>query len=230
MKKILLLASIFLMFGCNNNPDIPRAIIPPAPKQAQSALPSIKKVDNGVNESIVNNGRLGQNIEESKQTINDQNLSIIEALAQAEKMRDKALSKVIITELEVTNLISELKKVQTRNLFLERQNQELIKLKDGQDKILEIIKNTLGETEHLISDKEIEANELRTQNEFLVKNLSLKNDESEKLKFLLQKEKEKSATASVYKNWVVGLVVSFIAWLAIKNILMIYFPLAKFRI
>jgi hypothetical protein len=79
-------------------------------------------------------------------------------------------------------------------------------------------------------DKENEASELRSQNKFLANSLNIKNTEVESLKKSLEKEKIKSARATVYKNWVYGLVGGFLLWIVIKNILMIYFPMTKFRI
>lgn len=229
MKKFIILLAIVSLLGCSND-TIPVAIIPPPPKQTESALPNVIKLESEVDNTVDSNKKIGDKINESKIIINEQNISILEALNQAEKIKEKALAKVAITELEASNLIAELKKVQTRNLFLEKQNQELTKLKEDQEKILNIIKNTLDKTREQVSDKENEATELRKQNIYLSQNLTAKNEESEKLKATLQKEKEISASAKVYKHWIITLVSVFIGWLILKNILMIYFPSIKFRV
>jgi len=229
MKKILILLSTLVVIGCNPR-ELPNPIIPPPPKQTESVIPTVKQAKVDVDETIINNVKIGDKLGENKQTVSDQKLSIIEALTQAEKIKEKALAKVAISELEVLDLISELKKVEARNLFLEKQNDELSKLSKDQEKILKIIKDTLDKTEKLAYNKEEEAYTLREQNVYLSKNLTDKSQESESLKKQLTKEKEVSASAKVYKNWVIGLVSAFIAWLVIKNILMIYFPLTKFRI
>jgi len=228
MKKILILLSLVTL-GCNPK-ELPNPIIPPPPKQTESVIPTVKQARVEVDETIINNVKIGDKLGENKQTVSDQKISILEALAQAEKIKEKALAKVAISELEALNLINELKKVEARNLFLEKQNDELSKLSKDQEKILKIIKETLDKTEKLVYDKEKEAYKLREQNIYLSENLTDKSEESEILKKQLQKEREVSASAKVYKHWVVGLVSSFIAWLVIKNILMIYFPLTKFRI
>jgi predicted RNase H-like nuclease (RuvC/YqgF family) len=229
ISLFLVIFTVFYIFGCAPK-QTPPAIIPPPPKQTESALPNVKKIIGDVDNTIQTNTKIGDRLDESKQAVLDQKVSIMEALSQAEKIKEKALAKQAITELEALNLINELKKVETRNLFLEKQNEQLSKLKNEQDKILNIIQKTLQETEDQIYSKEEEARLLREQNIYLSQHLQSKNQESENLKKLLQKEKEVSASAKVYKNWVIGLVSVFVAWVIIKNILMMYFPLTKFRI
>jgi hypothetical protein len=221
--------TILYVFGCGPK-EIPKAIIPPPPKKTESVLPNIKKLDSDIVKIIDNGNKLGSKIEESKNIVSEQKISILEALAQAEKIKEKALANVAISELEALNLIKELKKVESRNLFLETQNNQLRILKDEQEQILKIIQNTLNATQQQVIYKEEEASQLREQNKYLADSLSLKNNESDKFKKLLQKEKEISASAKVYKNWVIGLISGFILWTIIKNILMIYLPTTKFRL
>jgi hypothetical protein len=80
-----------------------------------------------------------------------------------------------------------------------------------------------------LKDKENEANQLREQNNFLSKNLDIKNNESEKLKQLLQKEKEVSASAKVYRNIIWGLIAIWVALLILKNVWMSVNPAARLR-
>ena len=228
-SRLLILLSIFYIFGCSpKDPHI--AIIPPPPKQTESVLPNIKKLDDQIVKTIDNNNKLGAKIEESKNAVSEQKLSISEALSQAERIKEKSLAKVAISELEALNLIKELKKVEARNLFLEIQNNELYLLKEEQQKILDIVQITLAKTEQQVVSKEEEVYQLREQNKYLSDNLISKNNETGNLKKLLQKEKEISASAKVYKHWIIVIVSIFIIWIILKNILMMYFPATKFRI
>lgn len=228
-SRLLILWSIFYIFGCSpKDPHI--AIIPPSPKQTESVLPNIKKLDDQIVKTIDNNNKLGAKIEESKNAVSEQKLSISEALSQAERIKEKSLAKVAISELEALNLIKELKKVEARNLFLEIQNNELYLLKEEQQKILDIVQITLAKTEQQVVSKEEEVYQLREQNKYLSDNLISKNNETDNLKKLLQKEKEISASAKVYKHWIIAIVSIFIIWIILKNILMMYFPATKFRI
>ena len=128
-----------------------------------------------------------------------------------------------LVEKDATDLIDELSKVKSRNMFLELENTDLSKLKDEQELNLENMKNSLTKAEGLVIGKENEANELRTQNDFLGKNLATKNKENEKLV-------KEAATANVYKHaiwWAIGL---FLLYTILKNVLMIYFPAIRFRV
>jgi len=215
-------------FGCAPK-EIPKAIIPPAPKQTESIVPNIKKVDSGIGETIQSSNRIGSKLEESKKTIKDQDISISEAITQAEKLKEKVLSKTQISELETSNLIDQLKKVKSRNLFLEIQNQELTNLRTEQSKILDDLKNTLDKTKEQVINKENEVDQLRQQCEYLSKNLDSKNTENENLKKLLQKEKEVSASAKVYRNAIWGIVAIWVLLLILKNVWMSINPAARLR-
>lgn len=203
-STFLLVLSIFYIFGCAPK-QIPEAIIPPTPKQTESALVNVKKSKVDVDKTIDNSNRIGVKIDETKKTVLEQKISILEALAQAEKIKEKSLSKIAVTELEAINLIDELKKVENRNLFLEQQNNELFGLRDEQAHILKVIKETLDKTEYQVISKDEEVRQLREQNIYLKQNLTEKFKESEILKQQLQKEKQKSASATVYRNWCIGI-------------------------
>ena len=230
-KKIyisLIFLSIFYIFGCASK-DTSSSIIPPAPIKTESPLPNIGKIKVDIDNTIDNNTKIEYKINDNSKTVLDQKVSILEALAQAEKIKQKALSKIAISELEAITLIKELKKVEARNLFLEQQNGELSEYNKEQQKILKVIKDTLQKTEIQITNKDEETRQLREQHVYLTSNLILKNNEFENSKIQLQKEKQISASALVYKNWIIAIVVGFILWTIIKNIIMIYSPI-KFRI
>jgi len=230
MNKLLLaLSLIFYISGCAPT-NIPRAIIPEAPKQTESALPNVKKTKINVDETIIGSNKIGSKIDENKQTVFEQRISIIESLSQAQKIKEKTLANIAVTELDAINLINEIKKVEDRNLFLETQNLDLFNLRYDQAKILMVIKETLDKTEDQVIFKDEEVRQLREQHSYLSHNLDIKNNESENLKKLLSKEKEVSASAKVYRNiiWIISGV--WLLWTVAKNILLIYFPTSKFRI
>lgn len=194
------------VFGCRST-EIPTPIIPPTPKHAESPVTNIKKTKIDVDTTIDHNSKLGDKIEQNKQTLFEQKINIIEALVKAEKIREKALAKTAVSELDAISLIDEIKKVERRNLFLEQQNVEMIQLRGDQEKILKVIKNTLDKTEHQIILKDDEVRQLREQITYLTQNLLVKNKESENLKNQLRREERKSASATVYKNWCVGIAI-----------------------
>ena len=220
MKRYILIAlGCITLIGCATTPS---TIIPPAPQKVESALPEVKKASATVDAGIKTNLNVGQKIKEQTQTIKDQRESIDNAIALADSLKVKLDNKTLV-EKDATDLIDELSKVKSRNMFLELENTDLSKLKDEQELNLENMKNSLTKAEGLVIGKENEANELRTQNDFLGKNLATKNKENEKLV-------KEAATANVYKHaiwWAIGL---FLLYTILKNVLMIYFPAIRFRV
>lgn len=217
-----------LVIGCDQTTPTP--IIPPAPKKVESSLGNIKKVDTDISNVIKKNLELGEKIDESKKVIFEQKIAIIDALSQAEKIKDKIISNQIVTQLDADTLIIQLKNTQARNLFLETQTSDLFKLNLEQGQDLNSTKESLAIATKQIIDKENETDQLRSQNEYLSTNLKNTLKINEDLKTSIKVSDQKLASANVYKYWVVGIFATFIGWTIIKNILMVYFPAARFRI
>jgi hypothetical protein len=216
-----------MLMGCQNT--TPPVAIPVPPPVAESALKDFSKVKMGIDSSISTNIKIDEKVKEQLKNVIDQKASIQDALDQAQQINDKVLAKQVITEIEAINLVSEIKKIKVRNLFLETQNSDFNKLVNEQANILTITKLGAVDTESKLRNKEQEANQLRDQNTFLAKNLDVKNKESENLKDALTKEKEISASAKTYRNIVWVIVGVWIAWTILKNIISLYSPI-KFRI
>ena len=227
--SILALILSLILNGCSHTTTAP-ALIPPAPKQSESVVPHMQKVNRDIDNTIKTNVKLSEKLTSQKQSINDQRLAIVEALTQAEKMKTTIKANGVVTELDTNNLIIELKHAQDRNMFLETSNAELITLKTEQEKTLDTLKQDGEDTLSKLYVFQDETLILRGQNKWLGGSLILKNKETETLKLDLSKEKEKSAKSGVYKHWVIGLVAGFLLWTIIKNVLMVYLPTTRFRI
>jgi putative cell wall-binding protein len=152
-----------------------------------------------------------------------------QALIEAEKIKEKAIAKQLISEIEAINLINTLTKVETRNLFLEKQTEELTKNNNIQKNLLEEARKNSKETMNKLINKENEATELRHQNKFLADNLDLKNKEV----MSVSKEKEKlikeKADAMVYKKLFWYAIGIYILLLIVKNVWMSVNPTARLR-
>lgn len=229
IRRTCLFVPLFLIFGCAKT-STPPVNIPPPPPQRESVLPHLNKIHSGIDGSIKTNIQIEDQIKKQKQEVLNQRLDISEAIIQAEKLKNKIENNESVFKQDIISLIDVLKKVETRNLFLEKQNEELETKRKEQAEILRITKDDAVITYKKLIDKENEVSELRTQNGFLSSSLSKKNVEVENLKKQIEKEKVKSAKSSVYKNWVIGIVAAFVLWTILKNVLMIYFPMTKFRI
>lgn len=229
MKTKLMMGLIsLLMVGCIHN--TPPSIVPPAPPKTESAIPPLIKVDEKVKETIKENIKLEAKIKEQQQVVSEQRIAIVEALAQAEKMKEKVLANQTISEMETINLIVELKKVESRNLFLETKNTELGDINKTQTVSLNELNDRVRETMEKLIKKEKELEDVRTQYDFVSNIANTKSNEVENLKTELSKEKVKAANYFLYKKWVIIIICGFVLWTIIKNLLMIYFPAIKFRI
>ncbi len=209
----LCIITAFCFVGCSNQ-TTPINIAP----KAASVMPDVRKANADVGSVVMDNVRLADKITEQKQTVMDQKIAISEAISTVEKMKG-----VEVTEIQRTSLVDTLKRVESRNLFLEGQNGELSTITSGQEKTLADLQSSLITVQGKVAAKESEADSLRA-------NLITSNNELGTTKKALEKSQQQAASAQVYKNWIIGLSIGFALWLVIKYILMAYNLLMKFRI
>jgi len=230
MKKYLILLLIPFMFVSCANDITSDAYIPKAPIVTESAKPDLDKTNVDIDKSIEGNVRIDENIKDQIQALVDQNKSISQVLLQAETIKIKADSKVLVTEIEAVNLIEELKKVESRNLLLETDTNKISGIIKKQKIDLNTAKVNLKNATDKANDKESEAREAQDKLAQVSASVKLKNVEVSQL----QKEKEKlikqAADAKVYKKIILWSVGIFLLWLVVKNVLMVYLPTTRFRI
>lgn len=228
VKFLYTLPLIFLFASCA--PEItPPSDIPDNPKVAESARPDLQKaqdnIDKGINENTQQQGK----VDEAVAALIEQKLEISEALTQAEKIKEKALAKINITEIEAFSLVNQLKKVEARNLFLEIKVNELDGLTIQQAKTLIEAKKKAEAAMQKSIDKEIEAKEAQEKLTQVKKSLTQKNEEV----VAIQKQKEKlikqKADAMVYKKLFWYTIGIYILLLIVKNVWMSVNPAARLR-
>ena len=208
MKKILIpLLGLFIV-SCT--PKI--SVIPKAPIVSESALKDLKRTQSGIDDSLDDNKKIKEKLKTQEKTIYSQKMEIEEALVQAEKIKEKVKKLEQVTNEDTYMLVEQLKKVHTRNLFLESETKDLVKTNENQLKILEDTKKDAQKTFEKLVKAESELGELRNQNANLIGNLEKRNDEVLKLN-------GKLATASVYKNWIIGVVVFIIILIIVYIVL-----------
>ena len=210
MKQFLVIPLCVFFFGCATK--IP--VIPKAPIVSVSAVKNLKDTQSGIDTSLDDNKKIKEKLKTQEKTILSQKMEIEEALLQAEKIKEKVKKLEQVTNEDTYILVEQLKKVQTRNLFLENETKELIKTNENQSKILENTKKNAQETLEKLVRVEAETKELRNQVEYLSENLGKKNNE------ILKLSKDLS-NAKVYKNWIIG-GVSFILLLVVGYIALIF--------
>ena len=225
-QRGIVIFSLFILInfliGCSNT-ESTNTITPPP--RATSVIPTFQKVDNGISQTKETNVELGEKIKHQKTIINNQQQQIEKALAQAEKIREQ-LKQKDTTDVNVMDLIDSLNSIQTRNLFLEKENSELEKVKNRQQEYLEKLEANSKETLDKLIEREKETQQLRT----IVVALNKRVQQVDKIERELQNAKEEAAKANVYKHWVIGIVSVVVAWIVLKNVLMVYFPTTRFRL
>lgn len=228
MKRLYLLLPIILLASCATK-ITPPSDIPNNPKVEESARPDLKKtqdtIDKGINENTQQQGK----VDETVAALIEQKMEISEALAQAEKIKEKALAKIAITELEAINLVNQVKKVETRNLFLETKVNELDGLTKQQAKTLTEAKKLASDTMEKLIKKEGEAEE--AQEKLTQVKASLEKKNKEVVAIQVQKEKliKEKADAMVYKKLFWYAIGIYVLLLIVKNVWMSVNPAARLR-
>lgn len=217
----LLFPIFFVSCATKVTPPVP---IPQAPPITVSAKPPLEKTQQNIDHATDENTKIGKDIKDQKDSILGQKMDIIEALSQAKKMEDKLIAKQQITQIEMANLVTQLKKVEVRNLFLENKNTELESTTAKQKDLLDTAKKNAADTLQKVNDKENEASELRRQNTFIGDNLNVKNKEVIALQQEREKLNKKLADAAVYKKWAFGLLIGAILIFVIKTAITVYKP------
>ena len=216
MKILNLFILLGLLASCAPSPST--ALVGKTP----SSITIIDKIGTGIDTTIDNNNKFGEKLQDQKNTISEQKKTIADTLAQADLLKKKIADNQAITTVEINTLIDNFKKVEARNLFMENSNATLILDKDKQSVILVQLQKDLSTTKQQVSDKEHEADNLRSESDVILK-------ENSNLKKKLDAATIKAASASVYQHWIWGIVGGFILWTIAKNIIMAYSPV-KFRI
>jgi hypothetical protein len=196
-------------------PTVPTPIVNVIPPKVQSDVtPQTQKI-------VATNQALQKTVQTQKASISEQTNVIIDALATAEDLRKQLQGTA--PEVMATNLITQLDGVKTRNMFIEGTNAELQKQIDEQRVIADdaVAKAMM---------KDQESREWQSNN--LTKDSIIAKIGSERDSAMKERDSAKitAAKAGVYKFWVIALIGAFAGWTILKNVLMIYFPLAKFRV
>lgn len=231
MKKLLyILPVIFILGSCANKVVVPSNDVPPPVAKTESVIPTVQEVDTKLDKLKETNVQLEEKLKNQNKTILDQKMAIQNAITQTEKLKEKILANEALKEIDALNIIEQLNQAGERNLFLETQNEELEKIRKEQDVVLLNTKTKLNDAMFKLVQKESEAITLRNQNEYLGTLVTKNNENIKSLNSQLDKAQKTAASAGVYKHWVIGIIVTLIAWIILKNVLMIYFPAVKFRV
>ncbi len=211
-------------------------VVPPSPSiptpvtETQSVKPTIANIQGGVDKVVEANSELKATTKEQSQVILSQKVKIAEAIAQSKRIEDKAKAKELISEIEALELTTNLQEVSKENEKLEIKNVEFGKSVARQGEELYILRMEARQAAQEIDAKENETSALRRDNDLIIKDLTARNKDVEKMQKQVIKSETAAAKANVYKHWIWGIVGGFVLWTIIKNVLMVYLPTTKFRI
>lgn len=215
-KSVLTLVFSLFLIGCATQTVPTNSSIPKAPVVVENIAPSIDVASK-------TNKKLETKIQDQTKVIIEQKANIENAMKQAENIRKQLSEKIEVKEQDAVDLIANLKMVHTRNLFLETNNGELVKINTD-------LQNQLEDTKALASKKDDEVLNLRQVDLQKDKIIKDQNIQLEKISKERDSAIVKASKSTVYRNWIWGLVGGFLLWTIIKNILMVYLPTTKFRI
>jgi hypothetical protein len=227
MRTKLILFSILAMLGACTPTTVTPMNIPKGVPVAESARPRMEETQKGIDRSIEQNIKAQEKIKAQNQALIEQRINISEALIQAEKIKEKALAQQAVTELEAVNLVNELKKIETRNLFLEKENKALGEGIYNQVLVLESTRNHARETMFKLIEKEKEAESRKAREEHLEKSVTLLETANTKLQKDNNNLTKEAASAKVYKRWVIVLAVGSFLSLIGYILLRTYVPLSR---
>jgi chromosome segregation ATPase len=214
MKYFFIILALVLG-GCKSS--TPPVDIPNPPQVRPSARENIQRTQTGIDASYYDNIRLQELTKRHEEYIKAQQTTIENALKKSFEIKEKADRGEEITDEDINILISHMSKIEERNLILEKQIADIIKIVEKQNVLLaQAIKDARDAMERIV-DQDREVLELRDQNQFFSKNLQNKNSEVEKLK-------RQNASNKMYKKIVWFIIIGYLIMFIVKNILAYAFP------
>lgn len=215
MKQFLftLLAVCVLAFaGCAPPTPITKVYIPPAPEVQKNVKPLVVEIQTG-------NRALKETVTVQAETIKIQNTEIDEVITKMEELKASTVTDQVL----VTDLVVRLKDVRTRNLFLETITGQLATRLNAQMLLTDEAVSKAG----LKDAESVQWQQMNTTKDTMIRDL-----EKERNSAITARDKSnlEAANAKVYKRWILFGIAAVVLWLIMKNVLMIYFPLTKFKI
>jgi hypothetical protein len=201
--------------SCVSRAPTPTPIVQVVPPTIQKdTTPQVQKI-------VESNVKLQESVRVQKDTITKQTGVILDAMETAVDLQKQLEGTA--PQIIATNLVAKLDDVKTRNMFMETTNADLQKQIDLQRRVAD-------EAVALALMKDQESREWQSNNKTkddIIQKVGVERDKAiqDREKFKGQAEK-----SGVYKFWVIMLASIFIGWTILKNVMMIYFPMIKFRV
>ena len=212
---IAMIAGLLALSSCSPNVRKSSVVTPPTPPKAESVTPDLKVIN-------ATSKELRTIVVEQDKVIESQKVDLDDAIAYADKIKLQLENDQPINQEDLANLKERLEDAKAKSNALKVENVAL------KAKINEL-ENIVEQATEKSNKKDGEVAALRS-NETILKE-QVKTIEQEKNDAVDENAKlaKKLASAAVYKKWVIGLVSAYVAWLIIKNLLMVYFPASAIR-
>lgn len=230
IKKYMIVLGSFLMFSCGPN-VVPNAdSIPTPPAKTESVKPSLEKVKDGVSNSILENSKVAEKVNNQNKSLVEQKNTIELALIEAKKLEEKLKTKQSINESELLSLKLKIEQIKKENAKLIETNQGMSENVRYLMDVLNSVRKDASVVTNKLNDAENELNVLRDQNKTISKNLESRNKDVEIMQKQVIKSEKAESAAKVWRNAFWILIGGFGLWTVVKNLIMIYYPTVKFRI
>lgn len=208
MKKFFLLFLPIFLFGCQE--PKPNNFAPPAIPSVTNPIQTVDKTASQIDKIIDKNTEIRGQINQSKNTIEKQKQELTAAISEASFLREKLSKECNTRDINISKLESAILAAQKLNTELEKENENLKTSAQLNGELLEQSRTTVR-----LLTQEIQA--LRSAEQALraqVKGVSTQLEKQSDYIDSLEKDKDKliskAASATVYKNWVIGIFVSIV--------------------
>lgn len=212
---IAMIAGILALSSCAPKVYKSNVVTPPSPPKTESVTPDLKVIN-------ATSKELRTIVVEQDRMIESQKVDLEDAIAYADKIKLQLENNQPINQDDLENLKEKLEDAKARSDALKVENVAL-KLKINE------LENIVERATEKSNKKDGEVDQLRSNEKVLKEQVATLEQEKNAIADERDKLTKKLASASVYKNWVIGLVIGYVAWLIIKNIIMIYFPASAIR-
>lgn len=220
MKNLLIAVLSIALLGCTT-PIKDKTYVPPIPAKVESAVPTQKKVADKIDSIGKSNEKIDKSVAIQSQAVLDQKIALKEAMANAERIKEQAKAKQIVSEIDAAKMMTSLTAIQEKNFFLEKNVEELQKEITFQKSEVWFARRDAGVLLTKLTAKEGEADALRDLTVDLGTKLGDRDKDVAQLKKESAAKDAKIARNGVYRNWIIGgvslLILGFLAKLALKR-------------
>lgn len=210
---------LFLIVGCATQAP-PRAILPTAPTQAPSALPGAAKAKASASATAQVSSQLEAQVSKLQSAAKNTQEIIENALNETARLQGQKAA----SEQELSRLWDSISTIKARNLFVETEAANAMKMAEQQKTLRVNAENDLHEVELLAVAVEAEVIDLRSDRINLMEAIHSLQNRGQKLEKQLVSAEKQAFIGSYLRRWLIGIAVVIVLFIAAQ----LYFPILRF--